>query len=94
MTVLRGCLCVLEPQSGTSRIEMLGTGLADLEQLQFQKSDVASARWQMFLGGPGATIPCMTQLTNPATHNHPNFDRAQAVLDAGRQGATGPPSKR
>ena len=32
----------------------------------------------------------MTQLTNPATHNHPNFDRAQAALDASRQGDYGP----
>jgi hypothetical protein len=30
----------------------------------------------------------MTQLTNPATHNHPNFDRTQAALDAARQGNT------
>ena len=28
----------------------------------------------------------MTQQTNPATHNHPNFVRTQAALDAIRQG--------
>jgi hypothetical protein len=28
----------------------------------------------------------MTELTNPTTHNHPNFDRAQTALDAVRQG--------
>ena len=32
----------------------------------------------------------MTQLTNPATHNHPNFVRAQAASDAGRLGDNGP----
>lgn len=32
----------------------------------------------------------MTQLTNPATHNHPNFVRAQAASDASRLGDYGP----
>ena len=31
----------------------------------------------------------MTQLTNSATHNHPNFDRAQAALDAANLGDYG-----
>jgi hypothetical protein len=51
-----GFLCVLEPQFGTSRIGMLGTGFADLDSFKFPKVEAASARWQMFLGGPGATI--------------------------------------
>ena len=38
----------------------------------------------------GCHDPYMTQLTNPATHNHSNFDRAQAALDASRQGDYGP----
>jgi hypothetical protein len=32
----------------------------------------------------------MTQLTNPATHHHPNFVRAQAASDVGRLGDYGP----
>jgi hypothetical protein len=32
----------------------------------------------------------MTQQTNLATHNHPNFVRAQAALDASRMGDYGP----
>ena len=32
----------------------------------------------------------MTQLTNPATHKHPNFVPTQAALDAARQGDYGP----
>jgi ketosteroid isomerase-like protein len=32
----------------------------------------------------------MTQLTNDTTHNHPNFDRAQAALEASSQGDYGP----
>ena len=32
----------------------------------------------------------MTQLTNPATRNHPNFVRAQAASDAARLGDYGP----
>ena len=32
----------------------------------------------------------MTELANPATHNHPSFDRAQAALDAARRGDYGP----
>ena len=32
----------------------------------------------------------MTQLTNPATHDHPNFVRAQAASDAARLGDYGP----
>lgn len=38
----------------------------------------------------GCDDPYMTQLTNPTTHNHPNLDRAQAALDASRQGDYGP----
>jgi ketosteroid isomerase-like protein len=38
----------------------------------------------------GCDDPCMTQLTNPAKHNHPNFVRAQAAFDAGRKGDYGP----
>ena len=41
-------------------------------------------------GRTGCDDPYMTQLTNSTTHNHPNFDRAQAALDAGRQGDYGP----
>ena len=32
----------------------------------------------------------MTQLTNPATHNHPNFVRAQAASAASRLGDYAP----
>jgi hypothetical protein len=32
----------------------------------------------------------MTQLPNPATHNHPNFDQYQAAADAARLGDYGP----
>jgi hypothetical protein len=32
----------------------------------------------------------MTQLTTSTTPNHPNFDKAQAALDAARQGDYGP----
>ena len=32
----------------------------------------------------------MTQQTNPTTHNHPSFDRAQGALDAARLGDYGP----
>jgi len=32
----------------------------------------------------------MTEQTNPATHNRPNFVRAQAALDATRLGDYGP----
>lgn len=38
----------------------------------------------------GCDDPYMRQLTSPATHNHPNFDRAQAASDAGRLGDYGP----
>ena len=38
----------------------------------------------------GCDDPCMTELANPATHNHPSFDRAQAALDAARRGDYGP----
>lgn len=44
----------------------------------------------MFLAGRGCDDPCMTQLTNSTTDNHPNFDRTQAALDAARQGDYGP----
>jgi hypothetical protein len=46
---------------------------------------VADVPWRT-----GCDDPYMTQLTNPTTHNHPNFDRAQAALDASRQGDYGP----
>jgi hypothetical protein len=31
----------------------------------------------------GCDDPCMTQLTNPATHDHPNFVRANRLASAG-----------